>query len=162
MGQWEYLPHSGVVLWWRSVTLHPEPADSPRASGASLPAADGWGSHVCTPAHGSSVEPSGFQRVCTAVGAVVLVGKQAVWAHKLTVNILYVCVLKKIFIYLFYITCPACALKFLHERNISHLDLKPQNILLSGNVLKLAGTQDKKWKRGCRPITNSQEIISMF
>ncbi|NXD06224.1 ULK3 kinase, partial [Nothocercus nigrocapillus] len=25
----------------------------------------------------------------------------------------------------------ACALKFLHERNISHLDLKPQNILLS-------------------------------
>ncbi|KAK3549180.1 hypothetical protein QTP70_034099 [Hemibagrus guttatus] len=32
----------------------------------------------------------------------------------------------------------ACALKFLHERNISHLDLKPQNILLSGNVLKLA------------------------
>ncbi|XP_026782960.1 serine/threonine-protein kinase ULK3 [Pangasianodon hypophthalmus] len=32
----------------------------------------------------------------------------------------------------------ACALKFLHEKNISHLDLKPQNILLSGNVLKLA------------------------
>ncbi|TSK38389.1 Serine/threonine-protein kinase ULK3 [Bagarius yarrelli] len=32
----------------------------------------------------------------------------------------------------------ACALKFLHEKNISHLDLKPQNILLSGTVLKLA------------------------
>ncbi|XP_077419749.1 serine/threonine-protein kinase ULK3 isoform X2 [Vanacampus margaritifer] len=32
----------------------------------------------------------------------------------------------------------ACALKFLHDRNISHLDLKPQNILLSGSVLKLA------------------------
>lgn len=32
----------------------------------------------------------------------------------------------------------ACALQFLHERNISHLDLKPQNILLSGNMLKLA------------------------
>ncbi|XP_056134966.1 serine/threonine-protein kinase ULK3 [Lampris incognitus] len=32
----------------------------------------------------------------------------------------------------------ACALQFLHERNISHLDLKPQNILLSGAVLKLA------------------------
>ncbi|KAK2894374.1 hypothetical protein Q8A67_011603 [Cirrhinus molitorella] len=32
----------------------------------------------------------------------------------------------------------ACALQFLHERNISHLDLKPQNILLSGNLLKLA------------------------
>uniref|UniRef100_A0A3P9LD44 Serine/threonine-protein kinase ULK3 n=1 Tax=Oryzias latipes TaxID=8090 RepID=A0A3P9LD44_ORYLA len=32
----------------------------------------------------------------------------------------------------------ACALQFLHERNISHLDLKPQNILLSGCVLKLA------------------------
>ncbi|KPP66494.1 serine/threonine-protein kinase ULK3-like, partial [Scleropages formosus] len=28
--------------------------------------------------------------------------------------------------------------RFLHERNISHLDLKPQNILLSGSVLKLA------------------------
>lgn len=34
---------------------------------------------------------------------------------------------------------PACALQFLNERNISHLDLKPQNILLSGSVLKLAG-----------------------
>jgi len=33
----------------------------------------------------------------------------------------------------------ACALQFLNERNISHLDLKPQNILLSGSVLKLAG-----------------------
>ncbi|XP_023276939.1 serine/threonine-protein kinase ULK3-like, partial [Seriola lalandi dorsalis] len=32
----------------------------------------------------------------------------------------------------------ACALQFLHERNISHLDLKPQNILLSGSALKLA------------------------
>ncbi|XP_026086199.1 serine/threonine-protein kinase ULK3-like isoform X5 [Carassius auratus] len=32
----------------------------------------------------------------------------------------------------------ACALQFLHERNISHLDLKPQNILLSGNTLKLS------------------------
>ncbi|XP_056333980.1 serine/threonine-protein kinase ULK3 [Danio aesculapii] len=32
----------------------------------------------------------------------------------------------------------ACALQFLHEKNISHLDLKPQNILLSGNMLKLA------------------------
>ncbi|XP_054070970.1 serine/threonine-protein kinase ULK3 isoform X5 [Rissa tridactyla] len=28
-------------------------------------------------------------------------------------------------------TCSACALKFLHDHNISHLDLKPQNILLS-------------------------------
>lgn len=35
----------------------------------------------------------------------------------------------------------ACALQFLHERNISHLDLKPQNILLCGSVLKLAGDQ---------------------
>ncbi|KAJ4918360.1 hypothetical protein JOQ06_021613 [Pogonophryne albipinna] len=33
----------------------------------------------------------------------------------------------------------ACALQFLNERNISHLDLKPQNILLSGSILKLAG-----------------------
>lgn len=33
----------------------------------------------------------------------------------------------------------ACALQFLNERNISHLDLKPQNILLHGSVLKLAG-----------------------
>uniref|UniRef100_A0A672Z8K4 Serine/threonine-protein kinase ULK3 n=1 Tax=Sphaeramia orbicularis TaxID=375764 RepID=A0A672Z8K4_9TELE len=32
----------------------------------------------------------------------------------------------------------ACALQFLNERNISHLDLKPQNILLNGSVLKLA------------------------
>uniref|UniRef100_A0A8D3AD51 Serine/threonine-protein kinase ULK3 n=1 Tax=Scophthalmus maximus TaxID=52904 RepID=A0A8D3AD51_SCOMX len=32
----------------------------------------------------------------------------------------------------------ACALQFLHERNISHLDLKPQNILLCGSALKLA------------------------
>ncbi|XP_067105073.1 serine/threonine-protein kinase ULK3 isoform X2 [Osmerus mordax] len=32
----------------------------------------------------------------------------------------------------------ACALQFLHERNICHLDLKPQNILLCGSVLKLA------------------------
>ncbi|XP_028679002.2 serine/threonine-protein kinase ULK3 isoform X3 [Erpetoichthys calabaricus] len=32
----------------------------------------------------------------------------------------------------------ASALKFLNERNISHLDLKPQNILLSGGTLKLA------------------------
>ncbi|KAJ7419611.1 Serine/threonine-protein kinase ULK3 [Willisornis vidua] len=35
----------------------------------------------------------------------------------------------------------ACALKFLHDRNISHLDLKPQNILLSSREnpqLKLA------------------------
>lgn len=36
----------------------------------------------------------------------------------------------------------ACALKFLHDHNISHLDLKPQNILLStpeNPQLKLAG-----------------------
>ncbi|NXU55856.1 ULK3 kinase, partial [Turnix velox] len=36
----------------------------------------------------------------------------------------------------------ACALKFLHDHNISHLDLKPQNILLSAPEnpqLKLAG-----------------------
>lgn len=36
----------------------------------------------------------------------------------------------------------ASALQFLHERNISHLDLKPQNILLSSldrPHLKLAG-----------------------
>lgn len=39
-------------------------------------------------------------------------------------------------------TCSACALKFLHDHNISHLDLKPQNILLSdpeNPQLKLAG-----------------------
>ncbi|CAF87533.1 unnamed protein product, partial [Tetraodon nigroviridis] len=36
----------------------------------------------------------------------------------------------------------ACALQFLHERNISHLDLKPQNILLCGSVLKLAGAAE--------------------
>lgn len=37
---------------------------------------------------------------------------------------------------------PASALQFLHERNIAHLDLKPQNILLSSLEkphLKLAG-----------------------
>ncbi|XP_031687046.1 serine/threonine-protein kinase ULK3 isoform X4 [Oncorhynchus kisutch] len=34
----------------------------------------------------------------------------------------------------------ACALQYLHNHNISHLDLKPQNILLSGSVLKLAET----------------------
>lgn len=37
---------------------------------------------------------------------------------------------------------PACALKFLHDHNISHLDLKPRNILLSAPEnpqLKLAG-----------------------
>lgn len=40
----------------------------------------------------------------------------------------------------------ASALQFLHERNISHLDLKPQNILLSSLEkphLKLAGLQQQ-------------------
>lgn len=44
----------------------------------------------------------------------------------------------------------ASALKFLHERNISHLDLKPQNILLSSLEkphLKLAGVS--LWVQGC-------------
>lgn len=39
----------------------------------------------------------------------------------------------------------ASALQFLHERNISHLDLKPQNILLSSLEkphLKLAGARE--------------------
>ncbi|NXL81522.1 ULK3 kinase, partial [Leptocoma aspasia] len=42
----------------------------------------------------------------------------------------------------------ACALKFLHDHNISHLDLKPQNILLSAlenPQLKLAG-QGSPWE----------------
>ncbi|KAH0619900.1 hypothetical protein JD844_014297 [Phrynosoma platyrhinos] len=41
----------------------------------------------------------------------------------------------------------ACALKFLHDKNISHLDLKPQNILLSSldkPHLKLAGWYEKR------------------
>lgn len=42
-----------------------------------------------------------------------------------------------------HVSCsPASALQFLHQRNISHLDLKPQNILLSSLEkphLKLAG-----------------------
>lgn len=40
----------------------------------------------------------------------------------------------------------ASALQFLHERNISHLDLKPQNILLSSLErphLKLAGLEQQ-------------------
>lgn len=44
-------------------------------------------------------------------------------------------------------TKTACALQFLHERNISHLDLKPQNILLSGSILKLAGALTKQQAR---------------
>lgn len=49
------------------------------------------------------------------------------------------------------ISRPACALKFLHDHNISHLDLKPQNILLSAPEnpqLKLAG-QDRSPAMGC-------------
>lgn len=39
----------------------------------------------------------------------------------------------------------ASALKFLRSKNISHMDLKPQNMLLSTQddpVLKLAGTKN--------------------
>ncbi|NXG84048.1 ULK3 kinase, partial [Stercorarius parasiticus] len=60
----------------------------------------------------------------------------------------------------------ACALKFLHDHNISHLDLKPQNILLSAPEnpqLKLAG-EGKSPRRGrgwpflLPPITMSSPL----
>lgn len=82
----------------------------------------------------SSLESNGFQRLCPAGGATVLLSTNANLNKSMpNVGLLF-----------FVTACPACALKFLHEKNISHLDLKPQNILLSGNVLKLAGTQDMK------------------
>lgn len=51
---------------------------------------------------------------------------------------------KEAVIYFLVADSSASALQFLHERNISHLDLKPQNILLSSLErphLKLAGLE---------------------
>lgn len=54
----------------------------------------------------------------------------------------------------------ACALQFLHERNISHLDLKPQNILLSGSVLKLAGDLILTQKLNTNPCEFTTQTIN--
>ncbi|XP_041081987.1 serine/threonine-protein kinase ULK3 isoform X2 [Polyodon spathula] len=53
----------------------------------------------------------------------------------------------------------ACALQFLHERNISHLDLKPQNILLNGGLLKLAEALFGRPPFASRSYTELEEKI---
>ncbi|TRZ03062.1 hypothetical protein DNTS_029718 [Danionella cerebrum] len=49
----------------------------------------------------------------------------------------------------------ACALQFLHERNIAHLDLKPQNMLLSGNLLKLGDFGFAQYMSICEELRGS-------
>ena len=53
-------------------------------------------------------------------------------------------------------------MKFLHERNISHLDLKPQNILLSSLEkphLKLAGVSGEQ--QGDVEWVNSELLVGL-
>lgn len=109
VGQWQHLSDSGVVFRRRFVPIYPQSPDSSGESCPSLPTADRY-KHTHTHTPQDLWWWNDWYR---------LIGMRRR-------DVSHVCVL-------------ACALQFLHEKNISHLDLKPQNILLSGNVLKLAG-----------------------